>query len=395
MDKNQEILIRWRKILGGGEADGTEEELEGEDLQKDQMLDALYEFDSRGSFEYQKPESKKKQAGKSSSAPGIARWLGDIRRYFPTPLATMIQNDALEKPPLKKAMLMDPEILKESKPNIELVATLMEMKDLIPDETKHTARLVVAELVKELVKQMEVDLVQAIRGALAKSIKNFRPQKNEIDWNNTILKNLKHYQPKYKTVIPVQKIGFSRRNRKKLKRVMLCLDQSGSMASSIVYAGIMASVMAKIPAMETQLYLFDTEIVNVTEELDNPVDLLFGIQLGGGTYINKMLAHVCNEITNPEETVLVLITDLYEGGSFDEVLMHCENLINLGVKIITLLALDDEGTTSYSHTNAKSLAALGVPTFSCTPQLFPSMMAKALSGNDLQTWASENNIVLS
>jgi Mg-chelatase subunit ChlD len=234
---------------------------------------------------------------------------------------------------------------------------------------------------------------QAVSGALNRSVRSRRPKHNEIDWNTTIRKNLKSYQPDYQTIIPEQLFGYGRK-RRSLKDVVLCIDQSGSMGTSVVYSGIFGAVMASLPAIETKMVVFDTAVVDLTEELSDPVDLLFGVQLGGGTDINAALSYCQSIIRRPQDTVLVLITDLYEGGNQAEMLRRAAELIASGVDVIVLLALNDEGAPYYDHSNAARFNAMGAPVFACTPDLFPDLMAAALSKQDISQWASQHDLVL-
>lgn len=225
------------------------------------------------------------------------------------------------------------------------------------------------------------------------SPRNRRPRHNEINWHSTILKNLKHYQPKYKTVIPETRIGYGRK-RNSLKDVVLCIDQSGSMGTSVVYSGIFGAVMASIPSIKTKMVVFDTAVTDLTEELDDPVELLFGVQLGGGTDINTALTYCQQIITRPLDTVLVLITDLYEGGNAAEMRKRAIELASAGVQLVVLLALNDEGAPSYDHGNAQFLANIGVPVFACTPDKFPDLMAAAISKQDIGMWAAKEELVI-
>jgi len=273
-------------------------------------------------------------------------------------------------------------------PDVHLVANLMSLGKLIPEKTKATARQVVKKVVDELIKKLSGPTQQAIKGSLNRAAKNRRPRYNEINWNETIRKNLRHYQPEYKTIVPEVRIGYGRK-RRALKDVILCLDQSGSMGTSVVYSGIFGAVMASLPAVDTKMVVFDTAVVDLTEDLQDPVDLLFGVQLGGGTDINKALQYCQQITTRPSETTLILITDLYEGGNVTEMRRRMNSIVQSGVQLITLLALNDEGAPYYDHQNAEFLGALGVPVFACTPDLFPEMMANALSRQDLTTWINK------
>ncbi len=383
---NEEQLRKWRLILGGHQHDGTGINLSGQDLAMDNTLSALYDSNGGGGT------GSGKEGGLGPSSPNVNRWLGDIRSFFPSSVVQVMQRDALERLNLTQ-MLFEKEMLENVEADVHLVATLMTLSRVIPDKTKDTARKVVRKVVDELMRKLSQPMQQAISGSLNRSVRNRRPRHNEINWHSTILKNLKHYQPEYKTIIPEIKIGYGRR-RSSLKDVVLCLDQSGSMGTSVVYSGIFGAVMASIPAIKTRMIVFDTAVADLTEELDDPVELLFGVQLGGGTDINSALTYCKQIITRPLDTVLVLITDLYEGGNQNEMRKRAVELTAAGVQVIVLLALNDDGAPSYDHNNAQFLAGLGIPVFACTPDKFPDLMAQALSKQDISIWAAKEDLIL-
>lgn len=389
---HEETLKRWRLILGGEEADGTCACLSESESQMDKALAALYEFERKRKFDYGDPKEKK--GGSEASQPSIARWLGDIRNYFPQSVVQVMQNDALKQKDLKNKLMLEPALLEQATPDVHLVATLMELGKLIPSKTRDTARRVVQRVVDDLMQRLAQHTQQAITGALNRATRNRRPRYNEIDWNTTIRKNLRHYQSEYKTIIPEVRYGYGRKSRRTLKDVVLCIDQSGSMGSSVVYSGIFGAVMASIPAIKTQMVVFDTQVADLTEALKDPVELLFGVQLGGGTDINKALGYCQQIITKPGDTIVVLITDLYEGGDAAQMRRKATELVESGVQVITLLALDDNGAPSYDAAHARFLAGLGIPVFACTPDQFPDLMAAAISRQDLVNWAGERDIVL-
>src|SRR3954469_21218690 len=241
---NDSLIRKWRLILGSNQNDGTGFGLKDDDLKLDQTLEALYDNDRKG--------------GLGPSSPNVARWLGDIRTFFPTSVVQVMQQDALKRLNLTQ-MLFEKEMLENVEPDINLVATLMTLSRVIPDKTKDTARQVVRKVVDELLRKLTQPMQQAVAGSLNKSIRNRRPRHNEINWHATIQKNLKHYQPDYHTIIPETRIGYGRK-RSALKDIVLCLDQSGSMGSSVVYSGIFGSVMASIPAIKTKMVVFDTVV---------------------------------------------------------------------------------------------------------------------------------------
>ncbi|HEY9665975.1 MAG TPA: VWA domain-containing protein [Coleofasciculaceae cyanobacterium] len=384
---SEERLRRWRLILGGGEADGicrsgageggASFSLSGTDTAIDDTLSALY-------------DSEERTGGLGSSAPNVARWLGDIRTYFPTAVVRVMQNDALERLNLRQ-MLLEPEMLEAVEPDVHLVADLIALKNIIPSKTKDSARRVVQRVVEELQRKLANPTQQAVMGSLNRATRNRRPRHNEIDWNRTIRANLKHYQPKYRTIIPETRIGYGRK-RSSLRDIILCIDQSGSMATSVVYSSIFAAVLASLRAVQTRMVVFDTSVVDLTEELHDPVDLLFGTQLGGGTDINRALAYCQGLVRRPQETIVVLISDLYEGGNRTEMLKRVAALVNAGVQFIALLALNDDGAPSFDRTVAAAFAEFGIPAFACSPDQFPNLMAAAINRQDIAQWAATHEI---
>jgi hypothetical protein len=176
--------------------------------------------------------------------------------------------------------------------------------------------------------------------------------------------------------------------------VILCVDQSGSMATSVVYSGVFGAVLASIRAIRTRMIVFDTAVVDLTDDLKDPIDLLFGTQLGGGTDINRALAYCQQVLERPSRTILFLITDLFEGGNAEEMRGRAAGLVANGVKVICLLALSDKGAPAYDSRNAAAFASLGIPTFACTPDLFPALMAAAIDRRDIGMWAAREGIVL-
>jgi len=367
---------RWRLILGGGDRDGTGMALAGSDLAMDQVLTALYDTDRQG--------------GLGSSAPSVARWLGDIRTYFPNSVVQVMQQDALERLDLKR-MLMEPDVLEMVQPDVHLVATLLTLKSILPGKTRETARLVVRRVVEELERRLAEPLRQAVHGSLDRSARNRRPRHHEIDWNRTIRANLRHYQPEYRTIIPERRFGYGHK-QPALRHVILCVDQSGSMATSVVYAGVFGAVLASLRSIHTNVVVFDTSVADLSDLLDDPVDILFGTQLGGGTDINQALTYCQELVRHPHDTILVLLSDLYEGGNREETIRRARTLVDVGVQVIALLALNDQGAPVYDHAMAAQLAGLGILSFACTPDLFPALMAAAIQRQDVGAWAAAMDI---
>lgn len=383
MIAQKERQRRWQLALGG-EEDTEQDALDDRDRRLGQALTALYGGDA-----------KKGRGGLGASSPRVARWLGDIREFFPTPIVQVVQKDAFDRLNLKSLML-EPEFLATLEADVHLVADLIALRSAIPEKTLDTARMVVRKVVDDLLLRLEHTTQETIRGALNRSQRTRRPRHADIDWPRTIGANLRHYQAEHRSVVPETLIGHSRRSktRANLDHVVLCVDQSGSMASSVVYASIFAAVMASLPGLSTQLICFDTAIVDLTEQLADPVEVLFGIQLGGGTDINAALAYCEQRIEHPAKTHLILISDLYEGGDAPAMLARVAALKQSGVNVIVLLALSDAGHPGYDPQHAQQIAALDCPVFACTPDQFSPLMAAALTGQNLHQWAATEEIAL-
>ena len=373
----QERLKRWRMILGR-DAEPDTSSLAGKFLEMDQALESLYGM------------TQERRGGLGGSLPKVNRWLGDIRKHFPTSVVRIMQWDALQRLGLQQ-MLMEPEMLEMVEPDMHLVATLISLARVIPNKTKATARLVVKKLVDELMQKLATKTVQAVRGSLNRATRTNRPRPNEINFDRTIRVNLKNWQLDTKSIIVDRLVGYGRK-RSSLRDIVLCVDQSGSMAPSVVYSSIFAAVLASINAVSTKMVVFDTSIVDLTELLVDPVDVLFGTQLGGGTDINRAIAYCQQLITRPAETIFVLITDLCEGGNTEEMISRAAMLVQSGVTVVCLLALSDDGAPWYDEQNAAHFAELGIPTFACTPDLFPDLMAAAINKQDISIWASRHGI---
>ncbi len=368
-----EQLRRWRLVLG--EPAGMP--LQGLDQARDQALEALYGEERRG--------------GLGGSAPRVARWLGDIRTYFPSSVVRVMQRDAMERLGLSQ-MLLEPEMLDSVEPDVNLVATLMGLGRAIPDESKETARRVVRTVTDELERRLRARTVDAVRGALNRAARTRRPRHDDIDWNRTIAANLRHYQPEYRTVIPERLVGFGRKSTQVLRHLTLCIDQSGSMASSVVYSSVFGAALASLRSLKTRLVVFDTAVVDLTDEIHDPVDVLFGVQLGGGTDIAAALAYCEGQMERPADTIMVLISDLYEGNLSENLIARARAIVESGAQLIVLLALSDQGAPAYDAENAGALASLGVPAFACTPDLFPDLMAAAIQRHDVAAWAARHDI---
>jgi Mg-chelatase subunit ChlD len=302
-----------------------------------------------------------------------------------------MQRDAIERLDLRQ-LLLEPEMLGAVEPDLHLATMIVELSRVLPDTTRASARQVVRRVVEHLEQRVASRTRQAVGGALARAHRTRRPRPSDIDWHRTIRANLQHYLPDTGTIVPERLVGHGRRQRSLARDVVVAIDQSGSMADSVVHAAVFGSVLASMPALSTRLVAFDTSVVDLTPLLHDPVDVLFGVQLGGGTDIASAMAYCAQCITRPSDTLLVLVSDLFEGGNGDLLSERVAALVRSGVTVLVLLALSDDGAPAYDHARAAEFAALGVPSMACTPDMFPDLLAAALEGHDLARWANERGM---
>lgn len=379
-------LKRWRLILGEDSSEALAAmgggALSGDEALIDQALAAIY---GQGAFD--EPSGGARGAGRGPSAPKVAKWIGDVRRLFPPDVVSVVQADAVERKGLK-SLLLEPESLASVKPDVSIVSMLLSLKELIPEKSKDAARALVRALVEDIRRRLAQDLRRAVTGALDRKRHSPIADPRAIDWRRTIRTNLKGWDPKRRLILP-ERFWFFERARKGIGwSVVLDMDQSGSMADSVVYGSVMGSILASLSTIETRVVVFDTEVVDLTESCANdPVDMLFGVQLGGGTDIEKSVRYCEQFFGRPDKTIFILISDLYEGGNQAGLVRRMEAIRESGVKAVCLLALNDTGAPCYDADMARRLAEVGVPAFACVPELLPDFLEGALKGSDLAALA--------
>jgi hypothetical protein len=393
----EEQLKRWRLILGSCVHESLEDFttnrllLNADEKIMDEALAAIY--DKTETVQDRSVSAGQnlgqRLAGSGSSVPNVAKWLADIRTYFSEDVVSIIQADAIERKGLKQ-LLFEPELLKNVQPSIELVATLISLKGRIPEKTKETAREVVRTIVEEINRRLADDIRKAVIGALNYRKHSPLPNVASIDWQYTIRRNLKNYNKEYQKIIPERFFFFERKREAHNWQIILDMDQSGSMADSIIYGSIAGSIFAGIAALRTRIVAFDTEVIDLSEQYGNdPVDMLFGIQLGGGTDINKSVAYCRQFITEPAKTLFILISDLCEGGNQVALVRRLAEMHEAGVKVLCLLALSDKGVPCYDEGLARRISQIGIPCFACTPRLLPELLEGVLKGKDLNALAAD------
>ncbi|WP_018121851.1 VWA domain-containing protein [Wohlfahrtiimonas chitiniclastica] len=377
MDNQNTQLRRWRLILGDNASTLEAAPLSDSEQIMDQALGLIYEGNGQD-------DSSARSAGRGASSPKLAKWLVDVRNHFPKDVVSVIQADAIERKGLTQ-LLLEPESLQNVTPDINMVSNLLALKDAIPEKSKDSARALIKAVVDQIMKKMETDLRRAVTGVVNKKAHTPIANFSSTDWKRTIERNLKNYDVATKRLIPERFFFFERSQKQKNWTVILDIDQSGSMYESIIYSSIMGAIFASMPVLETHVVAFDTNIMDLTELCRNdPVDALFGFQMGGGTDINKSVSYCQTLITEPKKTIFILISDLYEGGVRQGLLRRLASMKDDGVIVITLLALTDSGRPDYDKALGKEISNLGVPCFACTPDQLPEMIGAALKGHDLK-----------
>ena len=375
--ENAARLRRWRLILGAE----TEQSFSGmggaplsqEELLMDSALGAIYGGPGEGFGE------PGRGAGKGPSSPLLSKWLGDLRSLFDPETVAVVQNDAIERKGLKQ-LLLEPELLDTLEPDLNLASTLLMLKDQIPKKSKEAARAFIRRIVEEINRMLENDVRRAVTAALNRRAHSPLPSAAAIDFPCTIRRNLQNYNPELKAVIPDRVWFFDRSSKVNRWHVILDIDQSGSMGQSILYSSVMACVLASMSAVRTSVVAFDTQIMDLTPLCADPVDLLFGFQMGGGTDIAKSVAYCQELVESPAKTLFFLISDLDEGGNRAALLRRLEELKASGVTVVVLLAIADGGKPYYDAQTAQRVAAMDIPCFACAPEKLPELLERALTG---------------
>ena len=385
MDTNDR-LRRWRLILGSeaqkrmeGMGDGPD--LSQEDLMMDTALDAIYNRDMKFGFGG--------GAGRGASSPQISRWLGDVRTLFDKDLVKIIQADAMERCGLKQ-LIFEPELLNNIEPDMQMASMILTLKDQIPKQSKENAREFIRKIVEQINALLETDLKRAVTASINRKLHSPIPSASALDFQTTIRKGIKDYNVKLKKIIPQKYYFFERSATTAANKytVILDIDQSGSMGESVIYSSIMSCILASMSAIKTKVVAFDTNIVDLSEKCEDPIDLLFGFTLGGGTDIEKSIKYCSKYIENPKKTIFFLISDLEEGGNRAGLLRRLTQMKEDGVIVICLLAISDSGKPYYDANMAQRIANNGIPCFAAAPQMLPRLLEKAMKNEDMSEFAN-------
>ena len=360
-------LNRWRLVLGK-QAEGELPLTEARLGRMDDALDFLYGREAG---------SDVRQGGLGASSPTVAHWLSEVRTLFPQETAEVLQRHALDRYQLTE-LLADRQVLEKLEPNQALLETVLSLKHLMKGQVLDTAKRIVAKVVRELTEKMEQEVRTSALGKLDRSSRSPVRSIRNLDFKRTIRENLAHFDTQNQRLM-LEKLHFNGRiERYNPWRVILCVDESGSMLGSIIHSAVMAGIFAKMPMLDTKLVIFDTSVVDLSGYVDDPVQALMSIQLGGGTDIAGALRYCEGLITMPHRTMVVLISDLCEGGPRKDLYGVSRDIIESGAKLVALTALDENAAPAYDRTVGQTLADLGAWVGAMTPAKLADFMANVM-----------------
>lgn len=365
---------RWRLVLGRY-ADKRLPSSQSVSYQRmDHALDYLYgrEYQGRGLRKEKGPGSL------DASQVTLVTWLGEVRELFPADTVEVIEKHALDRYGLTE-LVTDPQTLERLEPNQQLLKTLLTLRGHLKGDVLHVARRIVRQVVEEIRRKLESEVRQALAGRINRFRHSPMAIAQNFDARGTIRKNLKHFDAERQQLV-VEQLRFFERNTRRLPwDIILCIDQSGSMADSVIHSAVMAGILAGLPAFRVKIVVFDTNVVDLSEYADDPVEMLMRVQLGGGTDIAQAVRYCAQLVENPHRTVLVLVTDFCEGVPPSELVRAVSKLAEARVKLLGLAALDGQTHPSYDRNMADRLAACGMEIAALTPQRLAHWLVKVIS----------------
>lgn len=376
MAENTSQLNRWRLILGSyarnqlsfGAGASLENGISCMDLEE--ALDFLYNREQG--------EDVRREGSLDASRLTAATWITRIRKLFPKETVEILERHALERYNMTE-LLTDKEVLEKLEPNQELLKTILQLKHLMKGEVLDTARRIVRQVAEEIAKKLNQDIRRSLLGKIDRNTESPVRSIRNLDIQKTIQRNLKHYDREKEQILLEQVYFHGRTRRYSTWRVVIAVDESGSMLDSVIHSAVMAGIFAKLPMLETKLVIFDTQVVDLSGHLEDPVATLMSIQLGGGTYITGALQYCETLINNPHRTMVVLVSDLCEGGSVAGLLSVSRGIIESGARLICLTALDMEANPVYDRHTAQQMADLGAFVGAMTPEALGDFMGKIMN----------------
>ena len=375
--ETRKLLGRWRLVLGkSAESHGIQ--LDGADGQA-QRIEALvgYLYGPQGGDG--KPDADRSGGLAPGHAMTVPRWVDEVEQLFPHSAKEVLERELVQRRGLRELM-EKPEVLERIEPNQELVKTLLTHRDLLNEKTRALARKIIDQVVQELRKKLKLQIEPALIGAIRRDMHSPRRVYRNLDLNRTVRRNLRNFDRASGKLL-VDRLFFHAAERASRPwHVIVAVDQSGSMLDSAIYSAVMASIFCELPSVRTSLFLFDTEVVDLTDQVGQPVDVLMSIQLGGGTNIARALKYAQQLVRQPARTIVVLVTDFYEGGTERDLVCQVKDMSQAGVRMIGLGALGYDARPSFNRTTAGKCRKAGMDILSCTPERLAEAMAEMIQG---------------
>ncbi len=374
--RQTDVLNKWRLILGKNARNhidflGTEQQ-QGLYENMENTLDFLYQR------EYGEDIMREdRRGGTENSCLQAAEWIEKVRKLFPKSTVEILEKQALGHFGLTE-LLTDKQVLAKMQPNTELLKIILQFKANMKSEVLQEARRIVRRVVEELTEKLWVELKKSLLGKLNRNMPSQVHSIRNLDFKKTIHRNLKYYDREQERLM-LKDIYFSSRISRHHKwRVIIAVDESGSMLDSVIYSAVMAGIFASLPMIDTKVVLFDTKVVDISGYADDPVEVLMGMQLSGGTDINNALTYCETLCTVPYETIYVVVTDLFEGRDPAYLMKTSTDIISSGSKLLFLTTLDRDANPVYHTTLGQELADRGAFVGAMTPEQLGDHIGKMI-----------------
>lgn len=353
------------------------------DRRMEQALDFLYgnEYRGRGLRQPggQSPSTEKTPGSLDPSQLTIPGWIAEVRELFPQETVEIIEKHALDRYGMTE-LVTDPDILEKLEANMDLLKAILTFRGRMQSQdVLRTARRIVREVVEDIRRRLENDIRRTLLGKLNRFQHSPLPVAQNFDWRGTVRHNLKHYDPEQRQLLIQTVKFFSRIERRLPWHIILCIDQSGSMANSVIHSAVMGGILAGLPSLQVSFVVFDTAVVDLSDRVDDPVETLMSVQLGGGTDIGRAMAYCQTLVQNPIRTVLILVSDFAEGASPRRLLALCRQLNESGVTLLGLAALDEGAAADYDVGMAEQLAVNGMEIAALTPRKLAEWLVQKIA----------------
>ncbi len=363
---DQQAINRWRLVLGGMSDQQLQFGGSAADLRRfrnmEELLDYLY-----ANAQGEDVRTDDRRGGNGESVLSAAEWITRVRKLFPKETTDVLEKHALDEFHMTE-LITDKKVLEKLEPNMDLLKSILQLKHLMKGEVLEAAKKIAAQVAEQLREKLENSIRRSILGRIDRNTSSPVHSARNLDIKKTIRRNLKHYDAENDRLV-LQDVYFSDRVKKySTWRVIIAIDESGSMMGSVIYSAVMAQIFSRLPFADIKLVIFDTNVVDLSDEAEDPAQVLMSVQLGGGTDIGKALRYCEGLIETPQRTCVLMVTDLFEGAPEKYLLNTSRNIIESGAKLNFLTALDEEANSSFDRVLGQKLADMGAFVGALTPE---------------------------